>query len=124
MTHRKLNLVLETDLIAYSFSPSACFGTWQRRFGIIEEHLLPDVYTTETAIAILTEYLDPASKTRAKEAALRLRHMLGRAIGWHSHAEFGGLVWSVAGQIPYDHPSQARLVELLLLLPTKADQVC
>ena len=73
---------------------------------------------------ILNKYLQPSSSTSPTDAAWQLHNGLpftNQNIDWKESpecllGEFGDLVFRLAQQIPHDHPSQEKFVQLIVAL--------
>ena len=73
-----------------------------------------DPYELKT-FAILRDYLEPDSQLRLESTAASILNLLPEKDPNHGSEvyDFSGLCIELAEQIPYHHPSQLKLVELL-----------
>jgi hypothetical protein len=71
-------------------------------------------YSEAKVAAILRDFLQPDTKTSLQEAAsFLLAPIPANASGHAEVCSFGGICVELAEQIPYHHPSQLKLVQLL-----------
>lgn len=71
-------------------------------------------YTDAKVAAILTDFLQPDTKTSLKTAIESLLSLIPASASQHAEVySFGEICVEIAEQIPYHHPSQIRLVQLL-----------
>ncbi|KAL1642553.1 hypothetical protein SLS58_005321 [Diplodia intermedia] len=61
---------------------------------------------------VLNEYLQPQSHTSPSSAAIQLNDLLEHV----SILQIWDIIFRVAGQVPYDHPSQDRVIALIFAL--------
>ena len=79
-----------------------------------KDHLTIDAYTLKT-FPILRDYLEPGTHLTLESTARSILNLLPEHDPYHSIEEFcfSGLCIEMAEQIPYHHPSQLKLVELM-----------
>jgi hypothetical protein len=76
-------------------------------------------YTEAKVASILRDFLQPDSKTTLQSAAQSLLVLIPSNASSNAEVRsFGDICVELAEQIPYDHPSQLKLVGLLQYLST------
>ncbi len=71
-------------------------------------------YSEPKVAAILRDFLQPDTKMSAKTAVVSLLALIpSNASAYAEVCSFGGICVELAEQIPYHHPSQQKLVQLL-----------
>lgn len=96
-------------------------GTWIKSTLSRERPPLPRIvwtgrteFTQHKVAAILRDFLQPDSKTSLESAAKSLLLLIPTNASEHAEVcSFGEICVELAEQIPYHHPSQLKLVQLL-----------
>jgi hypothetical protein len=84
-------------------------------------------YSDKKAFDVLQKFLQPDSNTSVEDAAMMIFDLLPHPTEHNRAGEpgmFGGVVYEVSQQIPYQHPSQVKLVRLIqrLAVSTKMSE--